>query len=66
MVTFATVIYHQYNGGWDSIALVGHSSRGLLDLYTKLAGQRKLAVLDDSSPRSLYIQNLKKGGGWSS
>ena len=39
-------------GGWGSIALVGHSSRSLLDLYTKLAGQGKLIVLVDSSPRS--------------
>ena len=41
-----------FAGGWGSIALVGHSSRSLLDLYTKLAGQGKLIVLVDSSPRS--------------
>ena len=46
-------------GGWGSIALVGHSSRSLLNLYTKLAGEGKLSVLADSHPS---LQNLKKGG----
>ena len=31
-------IVASFAGGWGSIALVGHSSRSLLDLYTKLAG----------------------------
>ena len=39
-------------GRWGSVTLVGHSSRSVLDLYTKLAGQGKLFVLIDSSPRS--------------
>ena len=49
------LLYHvssSHVGGWGSIALVGHSSRSLLDLYTKPAGQGKLIVLVDSSPRS--------------
>ena len=50
---------NQYNlfhaGVWGSIALSGHSSRSLLNLYTNLAGQKELIVFVDIPPRSLKV-----------